>query len=105
MKIKSYSPVKYFYRKFKDMEDNQLIASRCIDNGFLEVIYWNGFFEIYLRSLKKDMVASLNLFLDLKNLLIFLENATEIDFTKLLPSDMFGVVENCKKYPFWYFKG
>ena len=105
MKIKSYSPVKYFYRKFKEMENNQLIASRRIDIGFLEVIYWNEFFEIYLRIPKKRYGYFLRTASRLKEAINFLENATEIDFTKLLPSDMFGLTENKKKFPFWYLKG
>ena len=53
MKVIPYSPVKCFYRKFSKVVDNQLVASRRINLGFIEVVYWNEFFEIYLRIPKK----------------------------------------------------
>ena len=105
MKIKSYSPVKCFYRKFKEMENNQLIASRRIDIGFLEVIYWNEFFEIYLRIPKKRYGYFLRTMSRLKEAINFLENATEIDFTKILPTDISYATSSSKKFPFWYLKG
>lgn len=106
MKINNYSPVKCFYRKFKKMENNQLIASRHIKNGFLEVIYWNEFFEVYLRIPKKRYGYFIKTYSKLNQALNFLENASEIDFTKILPTDIFNAMENenKKKFPFWYLK-
>ena len=87
------------------MENNQLIASRRIDIGFLEVIYWNEFFEIYLRIPKKRYGYFLRTASRLKEAINFLENATEIDFAKILPTDILYGTSSSKKFPFWYLKG
>lgn len=100
MKISSYSPVKCFYRKFKKMENNQLIASRRIDYGFIEVIYWNEYFEIYLRVPKKRYGYFLKTFSKLNQALNFIENAEDIDFNKLLPAELLETNSNKHKFPF-----
>lgn len=105
MEISNYSPIKCFYKKFKRMENNQLIASRRIDIGFLEVIYWNEYFEVYLRIPKKRYGYFIKTYSKLNQALNFLENANQIDFVKILPSDIFESIENKKKFPFWYLKG
>ena len=104
MEISNYSPIKCFYKKFKRMENNQLIASRRIDIGFLEVIYWNEYFEVYLRVPKKRYGYFIKTYSKLNQALNFLENSNQIDFVKILPSDIFEVKENNKKFPFWCFK-
>lgn len=103
MKVYDYSPVKYFYRKFNKFFDNQLLASRQVDVGFLEIIYWNGFFEVYLRFPKKRYGYFLKSYSKLNHAINFLENAQEIDLSKLLPPDMFtfGYSEKKGKFPFW----
>ncbi len=103
MKVYDYSPVKYFYRKFNKFFDNQLLASRQVDVGFLEIIYWNGFFEVYLRFPKKRYGYFLKSYSKLNFALNFLEGAHEIDLTKILPSDIFVGESNEKKgkFPFW----
>lgn len=102
MKVSNYSPIKCFYRRFSKFLDNQLLASRQLDIGFLEIIYWSGNFEIYLRLPKKRYGYFLKTYPKLNQAINFLENIKEIDLSKLLPSDIFGSPNEKKgKFPFW----
>ena len=88
MKVIPYSPVKCFYRKFSKVVDNQFVASRRINLGFIEVVYWNGFYEIFLRFEKKRYGYFLKTFSKLNQALNFWENIEMLEIKNLLPSEI-----------------
>ncbi len=103
MKVIPYSPVKCFYRKFVKLVDNQLVASRRINLGFVEVVYWNGFYEVFLRYEKKRYGYFLKTYSKLNQAINFLENIEIVDIKKLLPSEITdNTPQKTSKFPFWW---
>lgn len=88
VKIVSFSPVKCFYKKFNRIDNNQLVASKEINLGFVEIVFWSGFYEIFLRPRKKRYGYFLKTFSKLNQALNFLENIELVDIEKLLPNEI-----------------
>ena len=70
--------------KHKDFANNELLATRNFDYGFLELVFWHGLFEVFYRPSSKRYGYFVISFFELKQGLDFVK-LPSVDLSKYLP--------------------